>query len=213
LPNFTNRSESVLRALSRGRIYQFGWTFPATTRLLLQASLARSPLTQSRLNQPEVIAPRIEDPGLGVNYRAASGPSLAYMQVNTYRGAMSYVTGSHAVKIGAAAVMGHIRREVVDIGSLRYRALNGVPTQVTYLRTPYTTLFHIRPNLGVYAQDQWTVKNLTLNAERRSALRLPSQHPTCADGPRVRLCPARRLGAVHDRYRLEGPGASAGCVL
>jgi hypothetical protein len=163
----TNRSESVLRAISRGQIYQVGWTFPATRRLLLQASATHSPLIQARLNQPEVVAPRIEDAGIGVNYRAGSGPSLAYMIVDTYRGAVSYVTGSHAVKVGVTGVMGPIEREVTDFGAVRYRALNGIPTAVTYLRTPYTTTFHIKPNLGVYAQDQWTVKNLTLNAGLR----------------------------------------------
>jgi hypothetical protein len=159
----TNRSESVLRAISDGNIYQVGWTFPATTRMLFQASAATAPLTQARVNQPEVIAPRIEDRGLGVNYRAGSEPSLAFMRVDTYRGAVSYVTGSHAVKVGAIAVMGPTRREIQDFGAVRYRALNGVPTAVTYLRTPFTTLFHVRPNLGLYGQDQWTVKNLTLN--------------------------------------------------
>ena len=48
-----------------------------------------------------------------------------------------------------------------------YRVLNGVPNQVTLYA--YPLLFHedMRALLGAYAQDQWTVKKLTVTAGLR----------------------------------------------
>jgi hypothetical protein len=80
---------------------------------------------------------------------------------------LSYVTGTHSMKVGATAVLGSIRRDLLVYGAQIFSALNGVPTQATYFRTPYRTVFHVRPNLGIYAQDQWTVSKLTLNAGLR----------------------------------------------
>src|SRR5688572_7220561 len=51
------------------------------------------------------------------------------------------------------------------------------------------------------------------DAERGPAVRLPSQYPTRADTPPVRLRPGSGLGAVPARDRLEGPAASVGGVV
>jgi hypothetical protein len=145
-------------------IYQAGWTYTATQRLLVQGSIGLSQLPSNSTNQPYVVAPRIVDRGLGINYRATSTPYLAHKNdVFTYRGAVSYVTGSHSVKVGTTAVTGRAVRTRVEYGSVQYRAVNGVPDQVTYLRSPYKIDMRIAPNLGIFAQDQWAVRNLTLN--------------------------------------------------
>src|SRR5439155_517732 len=78
-----------------------------------------------------------------------------WMWVLTYRAAVSYVTGTHAFKVGFNNGTGHN-----DIGILlhqpySYRFNNGVPNQLT-LRTD--SLIHSRYNydFGLYAQDKWT---------------------------------------------------------
>jgi hypothetical protein len=163
-----DRSEAVPLNEAWNNIYQVGWTFPATQRLLVQASAALAPAPASAADQPEVVASRIDDAGLGIAYRAEDAPSLTHKNdVNTFRVAVSYVTGSHAVKVGTTTVTGKIIRTRTVHDALTYAALNGVPTGVTYYRTPFTTRFDVTPNLGLYAQDQWTVRNLTLNAGLR----------------------------------------------
>src|SRR5258708_9625103 len=44
---------------------------------------------------------------------------------------------------------------------------NGQPFSVTVRTTPYTTHERLVADLGVYAQDTWTIKRLTVNAGLR----------------------------------------------
>ena len=44
-----------------------------------------------------------------------------------------------------------------------YRFNNGVPNQITMLAWPYPLDAEINHNLGVYAQDRWTLGELTLS--------------------------------------------------
>ena len=41
---------------------------------------------------------------------------------------------------------------------------NGVPTQLTQYATPIQFNEKLKANLGIFAQDQWTIKRLTVNA-------------------------------------------------
>src|SRR5688500_19050743 len=47
-----DRSEAVPFNVAWNNIYQVGWTFPATRRLLVQASAALAPSPQIAANQP-----------------------------------------------------------------------------------------------------------------------------------------------------------------
>jgi hypothetical protein len=81
---------------------------------------------------------------------------------------MAYVTGSHALKVGI-----HLFRGVLNqynshpTGNEEFQTVNGRPTAVTYYGDPSTSESYIRPNLGVYGQDQWIVKRVTVNAGLR----------------------------------------------
>ena len=81
---------------------------------------------------------------------------------------MSYVTGSHAAKVGLTLLYGAYRTEMPSfLGNVNYTTVNGVPNQVVYLGNPIQSDNRIRPNLGLYAQDQWTLRRLTINAGGR----------------------------------------------
>ena len=45
--------------------------------------------------------------------------------------------------------------------------LNGVPDQVTEWATPYTAKDNMNMDLGIYIQDQWTLKRLTITSGLR----------------------------------------------
>ena len=56
----------------------------------------------------------------------------------------------------------HIRTDVVN-GDVNYVLNRGVPTQVVQFATPYTQENRTKIDLGLYAQDQWTIGRLTMN--------------------------------------------------
>ena len=83
--------------------------------------------------------------------------------------------------------------------------LNGTPTQVAFYPTPATDLAYIRPNLGLFAQDQWTLDHFTFNLGLRfdyfkssiPAQSLPATQPfaTPARRPSSRSRTISRRGA------------------
>ena len=48
-------------------------------------------------------------------------------------------------------------------GDVNYRFNNGIPNQITQYATPYTNRTKMNADLGIYAQDQWVLGQLTLN--------------------------------------------------
>ncbi len=82
---------------------------------------------------------------------------------------LSYVTGSHAFKTGFELSHGknglQRRWQNPNINFYeRYRTVNGVtaPFQVTIFNTPTEEFDNLNADLGVYVQDTWTLKKLTL---------------------------------------------------
>ena len=75
------------------------------------------------------------------------------------------MTGAHAFKVGFFDLWG--KREVTILdndSSLSYRFNNGVPNQITQRATPSAQFDNMKAEMGVFAQDKWTIKRLTLNA-------------------------------------------------
>ncbi len=91
----------------------------------------------------------------------------AYTPVYGSRGSVSYVTGSHAIKVGYTLTMGEYEQTALRVGNMQINANNGVPNTVIYHGTPTLAVNRVWPNLGLYAQDQWTVNRFTLNAGLR----------------------------------------------
>src|SRR4029450_7200660 len=44
-----------------------------------------------------------------------------------------------------------------------YRTNNGVPNQITMNATPFLQLAHLDADMGVYAQDRWTIRRATVS--------------------------------------------------
>ena len=78
--------------------------------------------------------------------------------------ALSYVTGTHNFKAGWQWASGQDVNDLQSIGDIEqmnYR--NGVPESVVVTLGPYRTQEYVRADMGIYAQDSWTMRRLTLN--------------------------------------------------
>jgi hypothetical protein len=83
------------------------------------------------------------------------------------RGAVSYVTGSHNIKVGWNDTWGFREARTYDFNPIQYRFNNGVPNQITIRTTPYLIRDELTYDMGVYAQDRWTVNRMTVSGAIR----------------------------------------------
>jgi hypothetical protein len=145
------------------KIYQATWSSPITSRILIEAGTSYALEDINFKARPESVAPMITDTGRNLQYRATTTDMRSYAPVFSSRASISYVTGSHALKTGLNVITGYNRQDSRLVGDSTFTALNGEPTSVEYRGTPYQQNNRVRPNIGVFAQDQWRLKRLTTN--------------------------------------------------
>jgi hypothetical protein len=105
---------------------------------------------------------------------------------------LAYVPGSHSFKFGFYNVTAQRTSHVFDnVAHLTYQFLNGAPNQLTERATPLDRAERQRMDLGIYAQDKWTLKRLTLSYGMRFD-HFSSYFPEQTLGP-APLVPARHL--------------------
>jgi hypothetical protein len=161
------RSDASLLLHIPNYLYQMTWTLPLTNRFLIDVGGSYILQDQQFMPRPESVLPQISDTGKNVTYRASTTIMGAYTPVYASRGSASYVTGTHSMKVGYNLTMGFYRNSQSRVGNMSFGALNGEPTRVTYFGTPSVATNRVWPNLGIYAQDQWTLRRLTANAGLR----------------------------------------------
>jgi hypothetical protein len=101
------------------------------------------------------------DTARGTRYGASVRQTGQYPDRYNAQGALSYVTGSHAVKVGfqdSWGVFNHTTRANADLYQI-YQ--NDRPTTVTLQTTPIWSAERLNANLGIYGQDVWTINRLT----------------------------------------------------
>jgi hypothetical protein len=167
------------------------YTYALTSRLLLEGAMlySYSPFRwtpdqgvlarNSGLSPPQIIAgvngavvPIAEQGGSltpPVTYRASTIIQYKGQTLLTrlpYRGSLSYVTGSHSVKVGFDQSSGVRRNDTSydSIGDISYRTLNFIPNQITLYAPPGVNAQMLDVDLGMYAQDRWTKKRTTVTA-------------------------------------------------
>jgi hypothetical protein len=147
-------------------LYQGDWTAPITSKLLLEAGASLTITHWPTFLNPGVQPTDISILELSNNFRYNASATYANKRA-TDRGAqrfsMSYVTGTHAFKMGM-----QIEEAVSDVGTyvqgdVNYAFRNGIPTQITQYATPYRAIDRTRADMGIYFQDQWAIRRLTMN--------------------------------------------------
>jgi hypothetical protein len=109
----------------------------------------------------------------------------------SYRAAMSYVTGTHAFKVGFNRTHGFLEEYQYAMNPVSYRFNLGVPNQITMMNRPYTAISNMDNDLGLFAQDRWTMDRLTLNlALRFDAFQTSFPEQTVGPAP---LVPTRNI--------------------
>jgi hypothetical protein len=167
-------------------------TSPITNRLLFEAvglhlyerwgNMHLRPSTGSISEDQSAILPQmisvLEQTG-NVRYRALDVYNNTVVPDWTYRAAVSYVTGTHAFKLGFNGTNGYQKEYNYALNPISYTFSNGAPVQLTLRSTPYRVDTDMRADLGVYAQDRWTMERWTLQgALRFDSFRtgFPEQH-------------------------------------
>ena len=155
------------------------WTRTHTNRLLFDAGIAIYDQEYTELYQPEVTGQtakvwdlnairnskvyNVVDNTNSQNTFAWNAPADHFSLLRTFSGSMSYVTGSHSMKFGAAVTNGDRRLVSVYTGDVQPITFNaGVPVSVR-LQLPRDQRDGIKADTGIYAQDRWTMGRATLN--------------------------------------------------
>jgi hypothetical protein len=161
--------EGTTLATFNNHVIQGTWTTPVTSKLLLQGGGSLYWVDPWNLNeQPFASSHPITESSNGVVYSAAPTASYINSQTINFKGSAAYVTGTHSVKIGMDMRLGNSAPNAsYTPNNISYTFLNQTPSSVTYSSGPILQTSYIRPNLGVFAQDQWTRKRLTINAGLR----------------------------------------------
>ena len=163
----------------REKITQASWSSPVTSRLLLEAGFSQYVSNWGGQTPPGALdatpfIPVLEQSAVGTGvpvanfiYHGFAGLGNNYQSHNVWRASGTYVTGAHSLKVGYSAAY-----EVTNLfgnyasHGLQYRFNNGVPNQLTQRITPWQQGNRTRYD-GFYAQDQYTVKRLTLQGAVR----------------------------------------------
>jgi len=187
--------------LKDNHMVQVSWKSPVTSRLLLEAVFGD-------INNHIVFGPTVpgqdqlisaNDVGTGFMFRSAP-TQYAYEECWCYRmpnvkASASYVTGAHVAKFGTYVEWGKNDIQGSYTGqSINYTLRNTTPTSLTIFNQPRHEIEKYRI-LGLFAQDQWTLKRLTANAGVRLDTHvgwLPSDQ---SSGP-GRFAPAQAWPAI-----------------
>ncbi len=149
-----------------GSVPQVNWTAPYTSRFLVEVAGAATRQSKGYDYYVTPKAPSIREATTGTAYRAPIYFNTGfYKDVNwtpQVKGSVSYVTGTHALKVGASYRMGWNSQTPVVYDNTTFNTVNYRPVSVTYYSTPFTTKADMR-QAALFAQDQWTIRRMTLN--------------------------------------------------
>jgi hypothetical protein len=127
------------------------------------------------------------------------GSLLSQRQDNTrnvFDGRVSYVTGTHNIKVGYTHEIGPDGRMGNQYnGDIQLNYNAGRPSTVTVFNTPLEAPGIVEYDAGLFAQDSWTLKRLTLNPGLRVEWFAAGMEETSAAAGR--FAPARFFPAQH----------------
>jgi hypothetical protein len=155
-------------------------TSPITNRLLFEAvglhlferwgNMHLRPSTGSITDTQSATYPQmisVLEQSTNLRYRSNSVYNNTHVPDFTYRAAMSYVTGSQALKIGFNNTQGKLNEYNYVLQNTSYTFNNGVPNSLTEYAYPFRNITNLDRDLGIYVQDRISLNRLTVNAALR----------------------------------------------
>ena len=149
------------------------WTSTVSSKLLVETGFSFNRERYDNVYQPGVDQPRLtaawyagarkNDSSTGLLWNASGAQLGNYPDKYNASAAVSYVTGSHNVKVGFLDSWGPYLRWNSANADLYQVYNNGVPLSVTVLNTPLQTGEFLDANMGLYAQDAWRLNRFTIN--------------------------------------------------
>jgi hypothetical protein len=149
------------------------WTSTVSSQLLLEGGYSSNIERYNNLYEPGIRQPygspawfagaRHIDLTLGTTSNAAAHEYGSFPDRHNAQAAASYVRNTHNIKVGFQDSWGAYNQTADANGDLYQNYVNGAPFSVTLLATPARWQDALNMNLGIYAQDAWTIKRrLTL---------------------------------------------------
>lgn len=153
------------------------WNFPKTNRLLMEAGASFAFFETS----PEPAVGTVKDTDIRITeqttgfswgaYATSLNNGTAYGKgqwSNPFqqRFAVSYITGSHAIKAGMQSLYGRHAFNGHVNQAVQYTFRSGAPISLTQWASPLEGEVKVK-GLALYAQDQWTVGRFTLSGGLR----------------------------------------------
>ena len=214
-PSDSVGSAPEVRALYRETpqyFIQATWSAPLSNRFFVEVGGTLAANDFYKNPEPDVVpgVPSITELSTNFTYRAT--PSAAYghnFSANwNYRASASYVTGSHALKVGTLLQHTSYWQTVEGNSPLSLSTRHGVPVSLTQWGFPISYHLRAKYNAGLFVQDRWTVKRATLNLGVRSDFFSALSEPlSMGAGPFV---PAREFPGVYDMPKWQDVSPRAG---
>jgi hypothetical protein len=161
------------------RVSQARWWSPLTNRLFVEAGYGGTWFGVGNFERsPNPTRELVRVAEQCANGCAANGniPGLVYRSqdfsvANTgsylWAGSVSYITGTHSLKVGYQhTLMTDDRTWFTNDQNLAYRFNNGVPNQLTESISPWVNAARAAWD-GLFVQEQWTHRRLTVQAALR----------------------------------------------
>jgi hypothetical protein len=217
-----NVDAAVQQSQPAEHIGQGKWTSTLTNHLLFETGYSQSYNAPLYTYQPQVVVGSCHvafdlcpagtgygsiphnDTVLTTQYvatleQAASGNGVSFMPAlsHVYIASLSYVSGAHNLKGGLQQRWGYARDIRYNINADANQLYqNGVPFAIDALNTPIDNRVDVNADFGLFIQDTWTTKRLTLSPGFRFD-HFNSSIPV-QDVPAGRFVPARHFDAIPD---------------
>ena len=156
---------------------QIKWTSTLSSKLLLEAGYGSNVNVTVQSLQDGVEQPRgtaawyagasRTDRDLGTTWAAPDNVPTFVPTKYYLTSAVSYVTGSHNIKGGVQFGTGWFETRQDALADLQQNYRTGAPDSVVIRNTPFRYRDTMNRDLGMYIQDSWTFRRLTLNGGLR----------------------------------------------
>ena len=182
------------------------WTSTVSSKFVFDAGFGTSVNAYTEKYQPgiakEPFTPEWYANAGRVDITRATTTTASTPQTGTYNfrymviSSMQYVTGSHALKAGLQWHIGQAWDTADANADLVQRYRDGVPDSVIVYNTPTRAYALMGADLGLYVQDSWTLKRLTINPGLRFEYFNASSQAKAVEAGR--FVPARSFAEIPD---------------